>query len=111
MKWSMGVWRSSLMDRRACVLLLVACLLAMISAGCDNEAPSDDSSPVAFPQHDYPLGVDRGGDYYAVQLVLRDGCMIIEVSSNPNNAPWPARLAIWPSSFSLEQDSGAGAGD
>ncbi len=33
--------------------------------------------------------------------------MLVEVPSNPNNAPWPARLAIWPSSFSLDVESGA----
>ncbi len=63
--------------------------------------------PVAFPQHDYPLGTDQGGDYFAGELVLKEGCLLVEVPTNPNNAPWPARLAIWPSSFSLEQDSGA----
>ena len=63
--------------------------------------------PVAFPKHDYPLGTDQGGYYFAGQLVLKEGCLLVEVPSNPNNAPWPARLAIWPSSFSLEQESGA----
>ena len=136
-------------------MFLVACLLAMVSAGCGSGAPLGDSpqhatpeeadaqpsttqlpptqSPTAtsprqtpgsgtsplpiaedeqpprvmFPQHDYPLGTDQGGDYFAGELVLKEGCLLVEVPSNPNNAPWPARLAIWPSSFSLEQDSGA----
>ena len=147
--------RSKAHFRRVGPLLLAACLLAMISAGCGGQTPTADSPqhatpeavnaqpsptqlpstqsppatsprhtpgsgtsplpiaedeqppPVAFPQHDYPLGTDRGGDYYAGQLVLSEGCLRIDVPSNPNNAPWPSRLAIWPSSFSLEQDSGA----
>ena len=62
--------------------------------------------PVAFPKHDYPLETDRGGYYLAGQLVLKEGCLLVEVPSNSNDTPWPAPLAIWPSSFSLEQDSG-----
>ena len=78
-------------------------------AGCGgNQEPVEQSDPtsVAFPRHDYLLGTDRGGDFFAGQLVLREGCLLVEVSSNPNNAPWPARLAIWPSSFSLNVESG-----
>ena len=91
------------------LLLLFAGLLVTIFAGCGGgQAPADlPPQPVAFPKHDYPLGTDQGGDYFAGELVLKKGCMLVEVPSNPNNAPWPARLAIWPSSFSLEQDSGA----
>ena len=36
----------------------------------------------------------------------KEGCLLVEVPSNPDNAPWPARLAIWPSSFSLDVESG-----
>ena len=108
-------------------LLLSAVLLVTIFAGCGgSQAPTEPAAthmptepaatptatatqppPVAFPRHDYPLGTDRGGDYFAGQLVLREGCLRIDVPSNPNNSPWPSRLAIWPSSFSLEEDSGA----
>ena len=101
---------SSLMDRRAGVLLLAACLMVTIYAGCGGEAIPEDSpqhAVVAFPQHSYPLGTDLGGDYYAGQLVLSEGCLRIDVPTNPNNVQWPSRLAVWPSSFSLEQDSGA----
>ena len=102
------------MTRRRWVrlLLLPAALMATIFAGCGGQAPPDDSpqpaapaAPVAFPRHDYPLGTDQGGDYYAGQLVLRDGCLRVEVPSDPT-ALGASRLAIWPSSFSLEQDSG-----
>ena len=100
------------------LLLLSASLLLIIFAGCGGgRVPTEPAAtptatatqppPVAFPRHDYPLGTDQGGDYFAGQLVLKEGCLLVEVPSNPNNAPWPARLAIWPSSFSLEQDSGA----
>ena len=89
------------------LLLASAVLLVTILSGCGGQAPTSlPPQPVAFPQHGYPLGTDRGGDYYAGQLVLQEGCLRIHVPSNPNNAPWPSRLAVWPSSFSLEQDSG-----
>ena len=99
------------------LLLLSAVLLATIFAGCGRvQAPTEPAAtptatatqppPVAFPRHDYPLETDRGGYYLAGQLVLKEGCLLVEVPSNPNDAPWPAPLAIWPSSFSLEQDSG-----
>jgi len=91
------------------LLLISAVLMVTAFAGCGgNQEPVEQSDPtsVAFPRHDYLLGTDRGGDYFAGQLVLREGCLLVEVSSNPNNAPWPARLAIWPSSFSLNVESG-----
>ena len=91
------------------LLLISAVLLATILAGCGgNRVPVEQADPtsVAFPRHDHPLGTDRGGDYFAGQLVLKEGCLLVEVPSNPNNAPWPARLAIWPSSFSLNVESG-----
>ena len=91
------------------LLLISAVLLATILAGCGGDrVPAEQADPtsVAFPRHDYPLGTDRGGDYFAGQLVLKEGCLLVEVPSNPNNAPWPARLAIWPISFSLDVESG-----
>ena len=93
--------------------------MVAIFAGCGDQEPTDlppqpvtpstattQPPPVSFPKHDYSLGTDRGGDYFAGQLVLKEGCLLVEVPSNPNNAPWPARLAIWPSSFSLDVESG-----
>ena len=101
------------------LLLLSACLLAIISAGCgDGQGPAGDSPqhgtlstvngqppPVAFPRHDYPLGTDRGGEYFAGQLVLKEGCLLVEVPSAPT-ALGASLLVIWPSSFSLEANSG-----
>ena len=112
--------------RRVGLLLLSAVLLAAIFAGCGRgQGPTEPAAthmptepaatptatatqppPVAFPKHDYPLETDRGGYYLAGQLVLKEGCLLVEVPSNSNDTPWPAPLAIWPSSFSLEQDSG-----
>ena len=60
---------------------------------------------MAFPTHDYPLGTDTGEDYFAGQLVLKDGCLLVEVTSAPT-ALGASRLVIWPSSFSLEANSG-----
>ena len=101
------------------LLLLLASLWVMLSAGCGGDrVPADDSaeraaslagdgqlSPVTFPRHAYPLGTDRGGDYFAGQLVLKEGCLLVEVPSDPT-ALGATQLVIWPRSFSLEANSG-----
>ena len=95
------------------LLLLFAVLLVPILAGCGRgQTPADSPPqlatqppPVAFPRHDYPLGTDRGGDYFAGQLVLKEGCLLVEVPSDPT-ALGASRLVIWPSSFLLEANSG-----
>ena len=105
-------WRrlwSKTRRRRVGLLLISAVLLATTFAGCGGDrVPVEQAglTTVAFPRHGYPLGTDQGGDYFAGQLVLKEGRLLVEVPSNPNNAPWPARLAIWPSSFSLDVESG-----
>ena len=100
------------------LLLLSVALLATIFAGCGGgQAPAVppkqlptpstvDAQPpsVAFPRHDYPLGTDSGGDYFAGQLVLKEGCLLVEVPSDPT-ARGASRLPIWPSSFSLDANS------
>ncbi len=93
--------------RRVGLLLLFASFLVILSAGCgDGQVPADDSSELAaFPRHTYPLGTDRGGDYFAGQLVLREGCLLVQVPSDPT-ARGATQLVIWPHSFSLEADSG-----
>ena len=105
---ALGWLLSETRRRRVVILLLSAALVAANLAGCGGEQKPADlpPQPIAFPKHDYPLGTDRGGDYFAGQLVLEEGCLLVEVPSNPNNAPWPARLAIWPGSFSLDLESG-----
>ena len=99
------------------LLLLPVALLVTIFTGCGGQAPADpppqlatpstvdaQPPPVAFPRHDYSLGTDRGGDYFAGQLVLKEGCLLVEVPSDPT-ARGASRLAIWPSSFSLDENS------
>lgn len=103
---------------------LVAVIILMgMMAGCVNDrAPdqattnvssSSDTSPVNnkpasdvdFPRHDAPPGTDRGGEYFAGQLILRDGCLLGEVSSKYDaNDPGPWSL-IWPSGFTLETEA------
>ena len=79
--------------------ILLAGFLAIISAGCSDGQPS----LATFPRHDYPLGTDRGGEYFAGQLVLRDGCLRVEVPSHDTTIPASSRLVIWPSSFTFEE--------
>ena len=61
---------------------------------------------MVFPRHDGSLGTDRGGEYFAGRLVLSEGCLRIEVPSNDVANPRPSWLLIWPSSFTLEEESG-----
>jgi hypothetical protein len=64
------------------------------------------ASSMVFPQHDAPLGTDSGGEYFAGQLVLSQGCLRAEVPSNDAINPRPSWLLIWPSAFTLEADFG-----
>ena len=114
-----GPTRCGTRPRLTGIVLAIAVFLVMLSAGCgDGQVPADDSSEhaapfssgaqpslVAFPRHGYPLGTDRGGDYFAGQLVLRNGCLLVEIPSDPT-ARGASRLVIWPNSFSLEANSG-----
>ena len=76
-------------------------------------AEVDQASSMVFPQHAAPLGTDSGGEYFAGQLVLSDGCLRAEVPSRggvPSNDaanPRPSWLLIWPSEFRLEEEFGA----
>ena len=74
-----------------CLRLVIASLLVVVAAGCSNgqeydQAPTeislqhatpladdDQASSMVFPQHDASLGTDRGGEYFAGQLVLSEG--------------------------------------
>ena len=101
------------------LLLLFVSFLVMMSAGCsDGQVPEDSTpqdatplagdgqaSPVIFPQHDAPLGTDGGGDYFAGQLVLIDGCLRVEVRSNDTDNPRPSSVLIWPRQFTLEGEA------
>ena len=74
----------------------------------ESKPPTDgQASTVVFPQHDAPLGTDRGGEYFAGKLVLSDGCLRAEVASNDATNPRPSWLLIWPSAFMLKAESGS----
>ena len=99
-------------------------VLMMLVAGCgdgtvDNHVPpsipgrsykflesrAPTSSVTAFPRHHAPLGTDRGGEYFAAQLVLQEGCLRAEVASkhDPNDpGSW---LLIWPNGFTFAIES------
>ena len=108
------------------VLLLLAAAMACSNDSDDNlETPAtglEESTPQAteskaptggqassmvFPQHDAPLGTDRGGEYFAGRLVLSNGCLRAEVPSNDATEPRPSWLLIWPGAFTLESESGS----
>ena len=108
-----------------CLRLVIASLLVVVAAGCSNgqeydQAPTeislqhatpladdDQASSMVFPQHDASLGTDRGGEYFAGQLVLSEGCLRAEVPTSDATNPLPSWLLIWPSTFSLEAEFGA----
>ena len=92
----------------ACLQILLISLLVALAVGC-NDGQGDDQAPVdVFPQHDAPLGTDRGGQYLAGRLVLDNGCLRVEVPSNDASNPLPSRLSIiWPSAFTLSTEDGA----
>ena len=105
--------------------------MVLVAAGCSDsqefdqssteislklDTPSADNgqaSSMFFPQHEAPLGTDSGGEYFAGQLVLSDGCLRAEVPSRagvPSNdaaSPRPSWVLIWPSEFRLEEEFGA----
>ena len=71
-----------------CLRLVIVSLLVVVAAGCSNgqeydQVPAetsqqhgtpfagDDQTPlIVFPQHEASLGTDRGGEYFAGQLIL-----------------------------------------
>ena len=101
------------------LLLIVASLLVAVAAGCSDgpvptDSPHQNDTPltddgqvltIALPQHSAPLGTDRGGEYIAGQMVLDEGCLRLEVPDKQEERLF-SFLLIWPSSFSLEEESG-----
>ena len=86
--------------------LVAVVIMMVVMAGCGNDLAPDQAptnvysrvltlrrvnnepaSAVVFPRYDAPLGTDRGGEYFAGQLVLREGCLRAEVSAkyDPND--------------------------
>ena len=119
---SLPVWiHLGTLHLRGCLQLVVVGLLVAVAAGCSDGreydqvptemspqhgTPSADAGQapsMVFPQHDAPLGTDRGGEYFAGRLVLSEGCLRAEAPANRR----PSWLIIWPSSFTLEADSGS----
>ena len=103
--------------------LVVVIILMGIMAGCGNDGASDQAtispspspyaSPtinksvpaVVFPRHDAPLGTDRGGEYFAAQLVLREGCLRAEVSAQYDANDPGSWLLIWPDGFTWDSET------
>ena len=110
--------------RLGCLRLVIVSLLVAVAAGCSDEqeydqapaeissqpttssAAADQATPMVLPQHDAPLGTDSGGEYFAGQLVLTEGCLRAEVPISDVTNPRPTWLIIWPSTFSLHAESG-----
>ena len=106
-----------------CILVAVIILIGMM-AGCGNDrapdqatanlSPSSDTLPindkpasaVAFPRHDAPLETDSGGEYFAAQLVLREGCLRAEVSPSQDANDPGSWLLIWPNGFAFATEPG-----
>ena len=111
--WPSGLW-----------LVTVIFLMMAVVAGCsDGQAPdhadakgapstgaslanNEQGSVVIFPRHDAPLGTDSGGQYFAAQLILREGCLRAEVSPNHDANDPGSWLLIWPNGFSFATESG-----
>ena len=98
--------RSGILHLPGCLGLVIVSLLVAVVAGCSDDQeydqPPSQATSMVFPQHDAPLGTDRGGEYFAGRLVLSEGCLRAEAPSNRH----PSWLIIWPSSFKLESESG-----
>ena len=77
------------------ILVLLAFAMA-----CSND-------DMAFPRHDAPLGTDRGGEYFAGQLIVSKGCLRAEAPSYDAADPRSSWLLIWPEAFTLESESGS----
>ena len=108
------------------VLVLLAAALACGNDGADNmgspttvpkestpsasesEGLSSGQAPsIVFPQHNAPLGTDRGGQYFAGQTVISKGCLRAEAPTYDATNPRESWLLIWPGAFTLEAESGS----
>ncbi len=72
-----------------------------------SQATDGQASSVVFPRHDAPLGTDRGGEYFAGQLLITEGCLRAEAPSNDATSPRLSFLLIWPGAFTIEAESGS----
>ena len=77
------------------------------SAAESKNPTGGQTSSIGFPQHDAPLETDRGGQYFAGQIVISKGCLRAEAPTRNATNPRDSWLLIWPGSFSLEAESGS----
>ena len=103
--------------------LVAVVIMMVVMAGCGNDHAPDQApanqyqgpetspidnepaSAVVFLSHDAPLRTDRGGEYFAAQLILSEGCLRAEVSAkyDPNDpGSW---LLIWPNGFTSDTEA------
>ena len=75
-------------------------VLIIFTMACSNDE-------LVFPRHDAPPETDRGGEYFAGQLVVSKGCLRAEAPSNDAADPRSSWLLIWPGAFTLEAESGS----
>ena len=70
-----------------------------------SNTPTDgQATSILFPRHDAPLVTDRGGEYFAGQLIITKGCLRSEAPSYDATNPQSSRLLIWPGTFTLEEE-------
>ena len=80
---------------------------AQIAQSTDTSLANSEQGPVVvLPRHDAPLGTDRGGEYFAAQLILREGCLRAEVSPSQDPNDPGSWLLIWPNGFTFETEPG-----
>ena len=61
---------------------------------------------VAFPQHDEQIPPDRGREFFAGKLVLKEGCLRAEAPPR-SGYDHRSRLIVWPRSFTLSTEDGS----
>lgn len=74
---------------------------ATTSPGTSEQTPT-----VIFPRHDAPLGSDRGGEYFAGRLALKEGCLRVETPSNDGTNGQLSWLLIWLVGFTFTIEPG-----
>ena len=107
-------------------LAVVSAVLLLLAAACGGGRLDDQTLPstpersveqlargdqmsavIAFPQHEAPLGTDRGGEYFAGRLIMSEGCLRAEAPQYEAGTPPSSYLLIWPNGFALESTPGA----
>ena len=84
--------------------LIVSVLFALVVAGCGVGQGREVVG--AFPQHDEQLPTDRGNQFFAGKLVLKEGCMRADAPPPDDISP-ESLLIVWPRSFTLRSEDGS----